>query len=73
MTLDDVAEEVGEAILGLEHCFQPWCKLTFLMRNPKEPDGSLIFTSDSFDQIHEAIRGIEEKGRIQYDLRGEKK
>jgi len=44
--LQEVRGDVQEHLYALSHHFKEHCSLTFIMRNPRCPDGHLIITSE---------------------------
>jgi hypothetical protein len=54
--------EVEKKLQELGDVFAEHVKLTFLMRNPEEPDGSMIITSDTFPEIIKAAQKLKKDG-----------
>lgn len=51
----DVRAEVSRHLELLGGLFPPHCGLTFIMRNPKVPDGMMIITNDDLVDLRDAI------------------
>jgi hypothetical protein len=54
--------EVEKKLQELGDVFAEHVKLTFLMRNPEEPDGSMIITSDTLPEIIKAVQKLKKDG-----------
>lgn len=58
MTLAECQEECDAVLTQLETLFQPHCKLTLIMRNPKSNDGDMILSRDDLREVEKAIKRL---------------
>lgn len=63
MTTSEVGSHVQRHLAEMADLFVPGVKLTFLMRNPDAPDGSMLITDE--DDLYEIERAI---ARLQGDI-----
>lgn len=56
--LESAGQQVREVLFRLAALFVPGVKLTFVMRNPALPDGTLLVTEDDEIEIEAALRRL---------------
>ena len=59
--LSIVSERINAHLHEIEAYFEPHCKLTLLMRNPKSDDGDAIWTNENLDDVIKAIQKLKKK------------
>lgn len=60
-----VGVKVERHLLEIEKLFKPHCKITLLVRNPKERDGNLLLSVDDLDEVTKAIEALKSKKAIE--------
>lgn len=56
MKLEDVYDEIAQALAELARLFKPHAKLTFVMRNPELEDGDMFVSDDDPQKVIESIQ-----------------
>jgi len=56
-----IKQKISNYLNKIEKLFAPYCKVTFLMRNPKEEDGDLLMTNDDLDKVIAAITQLQKQ------------
>jgi hypothetical protein len=59
--LEQVQREVEFALQNPEKLFEPHCRFTFLVRNPKSDDGDMLLTSDDLRLVEEATHWLRKR------------
>lgn len=61
-----VAGQVEEYLTEIEALFKPHCRITFLMRDPQNPECEMLLTRDDLDEVAKAI----ERAKVRPAVKG---
>lgn len=59
--LEVVHNRITEALVKLESYFEPGCRLTFIMRDPKNDEADIVETFDDLDELKKVIERTQER------------